>query len=228
MRNAVIFDFDGVIADSVSSIYNWFQHAAGVFNIQLPINSVDELKSTFFEPFPEYYKFLGFRWEEDLDRIYHEYVKYHQNHPAILVDGIAEVIRSLANIPPIKLGIVSSNIQSLLESSLEYHGLRDCFQFVQGVDKDSTMPLKPNPTILLHTLDQMGSSVDEAVYIGDQPSDVLTAHNASQSVKNGKVLSISVTTGFADRKKLEIIDPKADYVIDHPSEILEKLDLIKN
>jgi phosphoglycolate phosphatase-like HAD superfamily hydrolase len=228
MINTVIFDFDGVIADSVSSIFNWFQHAASVFGIQLPIKSTHELKETFFEPFPEFYKYLGFDWENDLDRIYSEYTAYHTTHPAVLTDGIKQVINALSDTPGMKLAIVSSNIQSILERNLELHGLRGCFDLVRGVDKDDDTPLKPDPTILLEALDCLKSSLDESVYIGDQPSDVLTAFNASKKRADGPMQTISITTGFATREKLESVAPGADFVIDHPTEILEKLDLIKN
>ena len=226
--NTVIFDFDGVIADSVNSIFKWFQYAASVFHIELPIQSSDDLKERFFEPFPEFYKYLGFSWENDLERIYAEYIAYHSTHSVTLINGIRSVIERLSGYPGMKLGIVSSNIQGILESNLEQHGLKDMFDVIRGVDKDDTTPLKPDPTILLETLDILKTPLNRSVYIGDQPSDVLTAYNASKTREDGPILSISVTTGFASREKLESITPRADYIIDHPSEIFEKVEFFKN
>ena len=129
MINTIIFDFDGVIADSVSSIFKWFQHAASVFNIKLPIQSINELKTSFFEPFPEFYKYLGFQWDKDVNKIYEEYISYHASHPVLLTDGIKPLIEELATIPGIKLGIVSSNVEELLFRNL-YHQAEDMAIFI--------------------------------------------------------------------------------------------------
>ncbi|MBU2514699.1 HAD family hydrolase [bacterium] len=228
MVNTVIFDFDGVIADSVGSIFKWFQHAASVFRINLSIKSIEQLKQNFFEPYPEFYKFLGFDWDNDLEKIFQEYIQYHSTHPPELVDGIQQVIETLSDLSHIKLAIVSSNVQSVLEEGLKHHQLYDHFDVIKGVEKENNTPLKPDPTTLLEVLDSLESSFSEAVYIGDQPSDVLTAVNASKSRTNGKIHTISVTTGFASRQKLEDASPRADFVIDHPSEILEKLQFARN
>ena len=66
--------------------------------------------------------------------------------------------------------------------------------------KDKKSPLKPDPTLLLEALDAIGSGLHESVYIGDQPSDVLTAYNASQVRNDGQMQIISVTAGFATRE----------------------------
>ena len=228
MINTVIFDFDGVIADSVDSIFKWFQHAANVFGVDLPVKSTSELKENFFEPFPEFYKFLGFDWDNDLDEIYTEYIAYHSSHPVSLINGIESLIKNLAGNPGIKLGIVSSNMQGILNQNLKHHGLCDFFDIVKGIDKDKNTPLKPDPTLLLEALDEIGSNLGQSVYIGDQPSDVLTAYNASKVRNDGQIQTVSVTTGFASREKLEAHTPKADYIIDHPAQILEKLSIYKN
>jgi phosphoglycolate phosphatase-like HAD superfamily hydrolase len=228
MINTVIFDFDGVIADSVEGIFQWFQHAASVFDIKLPIESTAQLIENFAEPFPEFYKFLGFDWDRDQPKIYNEYTAYHSIHPVVLTDGIEKVIKNLAAVPGMKLGIVSSNMQSVLDYNLKIHQLEDQFDVVIGIDKDKNSPLKPDPTLLLEALDNLGSNLTESVYVGDQPSDVLTACNASEARNEGQMQTISITTGFATRQKLEEHHPKADFIIDHPSEILEKLEFYKN
>ncbi len=228
MINTVIFDFDGVIADSVESIFQWFQHAATVFGVELPIRTTAQLLENFAEPFPEFYKFLGFDWDKDLHKIYSEYIAYHSSHPVTLINGIEKVIRNLASSPGFKMGIVSSNMQMVLDYNLKVHQLTDQFDVVVGIDKDKNSPLKPDPTLLLEALDTLGSNLADSVYVGDQPSDVLTAYNASEARNDGCMQTVSITTGFATRQKLEEQNPKADFIIDHPSEILEKLEIYKN
>lgn len=221
--NTVLFDFDGVIADSLDYAFNWFGYAAGKFGVELPFENPAGFKDSFIEPFPEFYKWLGFDWEEDREAIYDAYIDYHAAHPVGLVDGIKVVISELGRKPGVKLGIVSSNDQQVLEDNLAHHDLAGYFDVVIGVNKDLSIPLKPNPTSLLMALSQLGSSLSESVYIGDQPSDILTAQNAEKKAQNGSLQTIGVTTGFATRSRLEKATPRPDHIIDHPLEILTAL-----
>ncbi len=224
MINTVLFDFDGVIADSVDSIFKWFQHAASIFNVDLTVKNTDELKDSFMEPYPELYKYLGFDWNNDQQDIFNEYLEYHGRYPVTLVEGIEFVMEELTKIPNMKLGIVSSNEQGILDDNLSKHDLAKYFDVVIGMNKEQTIPLKPDPTSLLKALDILGSSINDSVYIGDQPSDVLTAQNASKVRLNSIMMkTISLTTGFATRQKLESTLPTADHILDHPKEILSKL-----
>ncbi len=225
MIDTVLFDFDGVIADSLESNFKWFEHAASVFNIDLPVKTSAELKESFIEPFPELYSHLGFQWEKDREEIYREYINYYSENPVVLVGGIKSVIKELSDVPSLKLGIVSSNEQMIVDENLNCHNLAKYFDIVVGSDKDLNVPLKPDPTSLLMALDKLGAEPSTSVYIGDQPSDMLTAQNASEVKLNGSMKTIAITTGFASRQKLEQSNPRADFIVDHPSEILPHLDL---
>lgn len=219
----ILFDFDGVIADSLKFAFNWFGFAAEMFGINLPFNDPDGFRTAFIEPFPEFYKWLGFNWESDQDEIYRAYMQYHAHHPVTLVEGIEELLFGLSRRSAIKLGIVSSNHQQVLEDNLIYHRLAGYFDVVIGVDKDLSIPLKPDPTSLLMALSRLDASIAEWVYIGDQPSDVLTAKNAAWSMQSESFCTIAVTTGFATRLQLENANPKPDRIVDHPLEILAAL-----
>jgi len=223
MLKAVLFDFDGVIADSVESIFGWFQHIASILGIELPVKTSDEMRENFMEPYPELYKFMGFNWERDRSRIFDEYIDYHSKGPVNLVTGIKEVIEKLSKRPDTKLGIVSSNEQQLLKKNLDYHDMAKYFDTVIGTDVNNNIPLKPDPTSLLMALDRMKASISESVYIGDQPSDVLTAHNASLVRSEKKMTTIALTTGFATKDRLNNTKPLADHIFDHPDGILDVL-----
>jgi pyrophosphatase PpaX len=223
MIKTALFDFDGVIANSLESYFRWFTYAASIFQVELTVATAKELKENFIEPFPNLYTYLGFDWEKDKNQIFEEYIHYFtQTHP-ILVDGIKPVIEELSDDPNMNIGIVSSNEREVLKSNLEFHGLTHCFDVVIGCDKQLKIPLKPDPTSLLTALDILGASLSKSIYIGDQPSDVLTAVNASNQRNSGRIKTISITTGFASREKLETTPPTADHIVDHPAEILKIL-----
>lgn len=200
MITTILFDFDGVIGDSLKNIYRWFNHAASVFNINLPIHSVEEIKEQFLEPFPEFYKYLGFDWDKDQRSIYHEYINYHEANRVNLVEGIEDVIQTLSSNGDYSLGIVSSNEQQLIDRTLEAHGISHYFDIVIGTDKNGTLPFKPDPTTLLTAMRFLGTAPSQTVYIGDQPTDMLTAQNASQTLGTGSITTVAITTGFASRQ----------------------------
>lgn len=224
MLKAILFDFDGVIADSVESIFGWFQHIASILDIELPVKTTEEMRENFMEPYPDLYKFLGFNWDRDRNRIFNEYVDYHSKGPVVLVEGIKGVIETLSLQPDIKLAIVSSNEQTILDKNLDYHDMAKYFDTVIGTDTNNNVPLKPDPTSILMALDRLEIALSESVYIGDQPSDVLAAYNASLLRPKEKMLTIALTTGFATKDRLISTNPQADHILDHPADILDVLD----
>ncbi|AZB41813.1 hypothetical protein CEF21_05565 [Bacillus sp. FJAT-42376] len=79
-----------------------------------------------------------------------------------------------------------------------------------AVLEDDTANHKPHPEPLLHILDLLHARAEEAVYIGDAPSDMESARQAG--MKFGLALWGSGTeAGFED----------ADYVFRSPEEILK-------
>ena len=65
--------------------------------------------------------------------------------------------------------------------------------------------LKPNPHLVLRTLDALGAIADTSVLVGDSPSDVLAAHAARIA-----------TIGFANKpgKRERLADAGARAVVD--------------
>ena len=71
---------------------------------------------------------------------------------------------------------------------------------------------KPAPDTVFKALDELGSTIDKSIYVGDSEVDVKTA-------KNSGVLCVGVTWGVRDRKILEANG--ADNIIDTPQELLK-------
>lgn len=76
------------------------------------------------------------------------------------------------------------------------------------------VPLKPDPTALLSTIDELGVSPSEVMYIGDTGVDVLTGKNAA--VRK----TVGVSWGY--RPVAELLDGGADVIIDHPKDIVRE------
>ena len=73
------------------------------------------------------------------------------------------------------------------------------------------IPLKPDPTALLLTVEELGVLPSEVMYVGDTGVDVLTGKNA------GVAKTVGVSWGY--REVSELLECGADIIVDHPSRI---------
>ena len=74
---------------------------------------------------------------------------------------------------------------------------------------------KPAPDMVLKALDELGSSAEKAVYIGDSEVDFATANNSN-------LPCISVLWGFRDKAYLEEIGAKV--FAEEPRDVVEILE----
>ena len=79
---------------------------------------------------------------------------------------------------PVPTAVVSNNLQRAVESVLDAFDLVDRFETLYGLAPELSEhdKRKPNPVYLRQALDELDA--DDAVYVGDRPSDVAAAHNA--------------------------------------------------
>ena len=73
---------------------------------------------------------------------------------------------------------------------------------------------KPDPTVALELADEIGRAAAEIYFVGDSPTDVLTAHAAGMT-------AVVVTWGYRDRSELEAAGPT--HVVDNPTALVELL-----
>ena len=78
------------------------------------------------------------------------------------------------------------------------------------------VPLKPDPTAAFEIVSDLGTSVDQAVFVGDTPVDMETGKNAGMR-------AVGVTWGF--RSANELLEAGADQVIHHPRDLVGFLEI---
>ncbi len=89
------------------------------------------------------------------------------------------------------------------------------YGFVSILGQREGKPIKPDPMIVSEAMEGLpGVTIDEVVYCGDSDVDMQTGLGAG-------VRTIGVTWGFRTREELAAYKPFA--LIDHPSEIADKL-----
>lgn len=188
--DTVIYDADGVIFDSARINFNFFREMCKRFGKKQPYKTIDEWKKNLNTKWNMNYFRLGFSKEEikEISKIFRDFVQI-QKYP--LNEGVEELMNSLRE-EEVYQGVVTSNHAELIIKNLDE--LLGYIGFI--IDENDVSKRKPNPEGLFQALEKTNTSPNEAVYIGDMTTDIITAYNAGMSC-------IIHTNGLHPRKKLE-------------------------
>ena len=91
---------------------------------------------------------------------------------------------------------------------LEKFGLLQFFDHVQGTDG---FPAKPEPNVILKSLEALHVLPEECLMVGDSPSDMEAGRRAGVS-------TCAVRYGYGDQEAMAGFNP--DFWIDHPSQLV--------
>ncbi len=172
--DAVLFDMDGTILDTVPLIVESFQYTfmrhlghhedeeAIIAGIGLPLETV----------FADYS-------QSDRDAMINTYVNHNvkllPTHIGLFL-GMPQLFESL-KLKGIKLGIVTSKRLSSAIGSIAPFELEHYFDLIQA--KEATEKHKPDPEPLLHAMSELGvEDPKRVIYVGDSLFDLLCARNA--------------------------------------------------
>ena len=122
--------------------------------------------------------------------------------------GISEVLEKLSQ--KYDLGVVTSSHRIDAQRLLTLSGLLDYIRLYVG--QEDTEYQKPDPEPLNLALKRLNISSREAVYIGDQPYDIIAAHEAE--IPAGAAL-----WGSGNLERLEMYHP--DRFLKNPEEIFD-------
>ncbi len=204
----VLFDLDGTVVDSGGIILASMRHATrAVLARDIPD---EELMAAVGGPGLED-QMRGFA-PERVD----ELVRVYRAHNEPLHDelecfaGMDSVIAELSG-QGRRLGLVSAKRRSTVELAFAHVPLGHLFEVIVG--GDDTERQKPSPDPLLHALDRLGASPDDAAYVGDSPYDMASARAAG-------VFAVGVTWGRIHQRDT-LVD--ADTLVDTPEELLAVL-----
>ena len=119
---------------------------------------------------------------------------YYRTHPGVYTvpyPGIPELLGNLVQ-NGIAVGVVSNKTDDLVKAVIEHYGYS--FGFVSGQRSD--YPLKPDPSLLLHAIEAVGSDAAHSVYVGDSEVDAETGKRAG-------INTFIVSYGFRRKEELE-------------------------
>lgn len=205
MHQVIIFDFDGVLADTLDDMLCYAKQVCEQLGhacqpTQQDLDALDHMS------FDELGRQLGVPEEKigEFTRRNLQLFSSSQRPPRIF-DGMREVVARLAQTH--KLGIVTGNTSEAVWNFLHLYGLAEHIQVVLDADAAGTRSEKISRAAA--SLGQAGGLV---YVIGDAVSDVRAARQAG-------ALSVAVTWGHQSRAKLEGAGP--DYVVGSPKELLQ-------
>jgi len=191
-NHVVIFDFDGVIADT-------FKMCADINRLSDPKLTDDEYRQ----------RFVGNINDSQAERIakskvdfFAEYAKHILDMP--LVGGITEAIQHFARHYP--LVIVSSTINRPIQNYLEHHHLQRFFQEILGNDVATSKVAK-----FKMVFDRYHTTGADVVLITDTLGDIREAEAVG-------LHTIAVTWGYHARPMLE--QGKPDVILETPPAII--------
>lgn len=195
MVRAVLFDWDGTLADTAEPSFRCYVRMFAEFDIAFDREAYARTYS------PDWYRTfqaLGLA-EEHWGRADERWLAHFADEPLALLDGAREVLETLTA-RGLATGIVTSGGRARVSRELEAHGLaHHIHECVFGCDVKQK---KPHPEGLLLCLERLGVRAEEAVFVGDSPEDIAMAHAAG-------VRSVAVHGGYPNHDALRAAQPGA-------------------
>lgn len=208
--DAVIFDLDGTLTDTLGDLKNSVNYAMREFGF--PERTLDEVRSFVGNGVK---RLIDLSVPENTDsetaeRCLSVFKEYYKNNSLVETkpyDGIIPMLEELKN-RGIRTAVVTNKMHEAAEDivNIFFDGLIDI-----TVGQVDGVAQKPQPDGINFVLEKLGVSKEKAVYVGDSEVDCITA-------KNAEIPCIGVTWGFRDKSVL--IENGADFIADTPDGII--------
>lgn len=206
MKEVIIFDFDGTIANTEEASYKVYEQMTSIYGV--PQMSRDELKAYKKKPLKQRIKETGIPYyllPKIMSESQSKLTQFMKD--AFPFDGIPFLIEQLSKV--YQLVVVSSNNKKIIKKFLKDHEL-DVFEKVYG-----GAALFGKAAMIKKAIKKMKSKVKKTIYIGDETRD----YHACQELK---LDMISVSWGYEDKEVLE--KEQLPYIADTPEQLLSLIE----
>lgn len=190
---AVLFDWDGTLANTAEASYRCYEKLFGSYGI--PFDR-DAFQRTYSPNWHLTYTALGLareRWVE-ADALW---LTHYQGEEVVLLEGTREALARVHE-AGLAAGLVTSGDRVRVARELAGLDVASFFEVV--VCAEDIVNRKPHPEALLLALDRMGLAASRAAYVGDSPEDIEMARAAG-------VYAVGIPGGFPNREALAASRP---------------------
>ena len=178
MLRALIFDFDGLIVDTESPVFECVGRAFAEHGAELTLDVWTKIiggNAEGFEIYGHLERLIGRPVDRDAIR---ERVRAEANEMVAKLptrDGVEDYLHA-AQERGLLLGVASSSSRASVEPRLERVGLLAYFDTVKT--RDDVVAMKPAPELYLAVLDELGVAARDAIALEDSPNGVTAAKAA--------------------------------------------------
>lgn len=204
MTDIIIFDFDGVMADTRQFMVDATREICAQLGYPCTPTPADQeaLEVMSWESLARQVGLPEHLIPEYTRRILAVFNDYPQPMPA--VGGIGKVIAQLARI--YRLGLVTGNGAGVVRKYLAHYGLEEYFEVVFTLEDPGSRVEK-----IQRILSTLGNGTGQAYMVGDAVSDIHAARQAGIS-------SVAVAWGHQSLAKLRRANP--DLIAEKPADLL--------
>ncbi len=199
----ILFDFDGVLADTLSDLLQFGQEVCNELGVQHTATQ-DDLSSLEVMSFATYGKQMGVP-----EHLIDEFVRRclakfgGKKSPPDIFKGLAEVVKKLSATN--NIGVITGNSTENVKAFLVEHGLNEYVRAIYGVDMPGSKAQK-----IASARSQFAKKGESVFMVGDSASDIRAAKEAG-------IKSIAVVWGHQSAKTL--IRAKPDFLVRSPEEL---------
>jgi phosphoglycolate phosphatase len=202
MKKLAIFDFDGTLFDSIEDVIICFNKTLTLY--EFPTLTREEIIPCLGGNIDEIISLvLGKNNNpQNLEMVKDTYLNFYNSskkEKTVPFPFTKDLLNELVK-KDVKLAINSNRLNYSLEEFVNRYF--EDFDFVSIEGHDLINPSKPHPHGVNKIIEKAGVSLDEAIYIGDSSTDILTAKNAG-------IDCLIVKWGYGNQKDFE-----NDYVLD--------------
>lgn len=202
----VLFDLDGTLIDTNELIITTYLHTLEKY---FPSKYQREDVLPFLGP--TLHEVFGNMDPERVEEMVSEYRAFNiANHDELVKEfvGVLETVKTLKE-RGYKLGIVTTKRHDVSLKGLRLMKLEDYFEVI--VAYDHVEKVKPDPEPIFKALEQLGSTPEEAIMVGDNFHDILAGKNAGTA-------TAGVAWSIKGREYVAKYEP--DYMLENMKDLL--------
>lgn len=216
-KEAIIFDLDGTLVDSMWMWKSIDVEYLGRYGIEVPENLQKEIEGLSFSETAVYFK-EHFSIEESLEEIqatWLEMADYKYRYEVPLKTGVQEFL-AYAKKTGKKMAIASSNSKALVEATLTAHHVIEYFDVI--VTCDEVEHSKPAPDVYLRAAEVLGVHPSKCVVFEDIIHGIMAGKAAGMT-------TYAVHDAYTEKMEQEKREAADGYIYDY-SELVPKYDFV--